>query len=358
MLSEAIRSILSQTLRDFELIIVDDGSCGGAKGVVAQYLDPRIAFFKRRHGGPSLARNFGLSKAQGKYIGYLDDDDIYYPHHLKTLSALLDAHPRVGLVYGDVHFMRKGAIFGRSRLDYSKEMLEVDNIIPGNCSLLHRRKCLVKTGIFDEQLSFGEDWDMWLRISDAYKVSRVKNILAQVRFHESSLTSNSKMHVSSYMYVIMKRLAEKKAALRGDLSFEGYYLHIVYRLICKFRVKGEQCCEFVKRLVKLDQKNPEAWLALCICYLSYDNFDKAIGAGRNGLRLLGKAGLGKASAGRYALNINRALAYIFKNRDNKRMMYTCLENTISFIKRDPAKYNAKDNLTGLTIRLLGSKGVR
>jgi len=88
-LPKAISSVLEQTFSDFEIIVVDDGSTDNTEEVVEGIQDNRIRYFKKVNEERNIARNFGIDKAQGKYIGFLDSDDYYYPNHLKVAYNLI-----------------------------------------------------------------------------------------------------------------------------------------------------------------------------------------------------------------------------------------------------------------------------
>jgi glycosyltransferase involved in cell wall biosynthesis len=87
---DAIRSVLSQTCQDFEIIVVDDGSQDNPRGVVEAFNDPRIRFEAQPNGGGGSARNTGIDLAQGTFVAFLDSDDVYLPQHLETMRRLLD----------------------------------------------------------------------------------------------------------------------------------------------------------------------------------------------------------------------------------------------------------------------------
>src|SRR3989338_10329538 len=85
LINKAVDSVLKQTFKDYELIIIDDGSLDNTKDIVACYNDPRIIYFRKNHKNAASARNYGLKRARGEYIAYCDDDCRYYPYHLQKL---------------------------------------------------------------------------------------------------------------------------------------------------------------------------------------------------------------------------------------------------------------------------------
>ena len=98
-IKEAIQSVLNQTFQDFELIIINDHGPKEIQNVVESFQSNKIQYFRLdQRVGPGAARNLGVLKARGKYLAYLDDDDVYYPHHLETLVGLLKESQFVFLI--------------------------------------------------------------------------------------------------------------------------------------------------------------------------------------------------------------------------------------------------------------------
>jgi len=260
MIKNAIRSVLRQDLKDFELVIVNDGSTDNTEKVILGFRDPRVKYLCKKNGGPASARNVGISAARGKYISYLDDDDIYYPCHLKLLSRFLDRHKKIGLVYADVHFRINNKTFIPYSFDFSEEKLEVDNIIPYN-SLMHRRGCIRKTGFFDEDLPVAMDWDLWMRISDDYNITHLKQIVAQVRFHGNNRTVTTGNYHEWYVRIIKKRLFARKRLFEKPFFSNSYYTGIAYRLLYKFKVERERCVKIMNEIAGRDKAEPAVFWA-------------------------------------------------------------------------------------------------
>jgi len=94
-LREAIASVLAQSFQDFEIVVVDDGSTDDPKSVVEKFADPRIRYFRQPNGGGGAARNRGLDEAEGVFVAFLDSDDLFLPHHLASMHALLEDTNRI-----------------------------------------------------------------------------------------------------------------------------------------------------------------------------------------------------------------------------------------------------------------------
>jgi glycosyltransferase involved in cell wall biosynthesis len=184
--AEAIQSILSQTFRDFELIIVNDASPDSSDKIIKKFKDKRIRYFRRKYNkGKCHSNNFGIKKARGKYLMIFDSDDIMVKCKIEVLSRILDENPDAGLVYSDALVCdEEGKILGPYSVPLPKKirmsgkfkdnkfslkkMLDRDYIPQG--STMFTKKAIKKVGLFDEEFKIAEDWDMWLRISEKFRV--------------------------------------------------------------------------------------------------------------------------------------------------------------------------------------------
>ena len=187
MIGGCIETILSQTMKDFELIIVSDGSTDKTEEIVRSYREPGIHFLKKDNGGQASARNLGLINARGEYVALCDDDDRFYPDHLATLNAFLKKNLEVGLTYSDARWnyldsSRKPEI--RYSQDFDKKTLENFNYI-SPVNVLFKKSCLQKSGLFNENQSYKglEDWDFFLRLSDHYPCQHIKEVTSEYNVH-------------------------------------------------------------------------------------------------------------------------------------------------------------------------------
>jgi glycosyltransferase involved in cell wall biosynthesis len=193
-ISEAVGSVLRQTFTDFEVVVVDDGSTDCTAQLVGAIRDPRVRYLHRSHRGISAAINAGIGAARGGYIARLDSDDRWLSDLLTTLVDVLEAQPKVGVAYGKAQIIDSE---GR-RLPHTQGMRER---FPGdtlrslmyedctcNIALVVRRQCFDQVGLYDETLVANEDWDMWLRVARHYAFQFVDQVMAEVRWHDDSLT--------------------------------------------------------------------------------------------------------------------------------------------------------------------------
>jgi cellulose synthase/poly-beta-1,6-N-acetylglucosamine synthase-like glycosyltransferase len=171
-IAATLNSVLNQTFRDFEVIVVNDGSPDTAD--LERALDPyiaRIRYIKQNNGGPSSARNTGIRQASGKYIAFLDSDDLWRPEHLENLTGALGRDPSLGLIYSNgVHIVNDrafGIAFDRTP---QKEPVTFESLVREECtvgtsSTVADRSEMMAAGLFDESLRRCEDYDLWLRMA-------------------------------------------------------------------------------------------------------------------------------------------------------------------------------------------------
>lgn len=205
MLRETIQSILDQTFRDFEIIVVNDAG-QDVSNVIASFNSSRITYLTHtQNKGLAASRNTGIRAAKGKYIAYLDDDDVYYPSHLETLVSHLestDCH----IAYTD-SYQANQKLIGDSyqtvnrTLQYSRdfdyELILVQNFIPVLC-FMHSRAIIEEVGYFDETLRSHEDWDLWVRVSRKFRLDHLATVTSEYRWRDDGSTMTSSKAADYY----------------------------------------------------------------------------------------------------------------------------------------------------------------
>lgn len=172
MIGEAIQSVLDQTYTDWELIVIDDGSEDNTHQVVNSILEPRIRYLYQENKRLPGARNTGIRVARGRYIAFLDSDDLFLPHKLERQVKQLDSRSELGLIAGGyLEVDEQLRILREMRPWLAQPTLELQDWLL-NCPFcptvpLVRRDWLERVGLFDESMRRIEDWDLWLRLSHA-----------------------------------------------------------------------------------------------------------------------------------------------------------------------------------------------
>ena len=233
---DAVRSVLRQTHRDLELIVVDDGSTDDTAARLETVADPRMRVIMGRHAGVSAARNLGVSKASGQLVSFLDSDDLWHPDKLAAEVAFLTRHPEVHAVFTDLEkrhgeqvfpsFMRETAVFSRRLrgLAYpdglvleAREMrlclLEEVPIKPSALTL--RRAAFDAVGGFDESWSSSEDWEFLLRLAREHRFGYLDRPLAVLYISPDSLHILDQSRGETAM---IRLLARERARLGDDVE--------------------------------------------------------------------------------------------------------------------------------------------
>ena len=179
----SLQSVLCQTYKNFELIIVDDGSDDNLEEVISPYLCEQVIFHRIPHSGVCAARNFALKRARGEYIAYLDSDNIWYPRFLSVMcNALMGGKEPEKAAYCMCNFYKVIPVINKVFLRavrgkaFNFEKLLRRNYIDLN-TFVHSRTCIQEIGLFDEALKRLVDWDYIVRITALYEPIFVPEVL-------------------------------------------------------------------------------------------------------------------------------------------------------------------------------------
>lgn len=222
--SEALESVLSQDYSDYEIIVVNDGSpdTDELERALLPYMD-RIHYLKQENQGAGAARNAGLRVATGKYVAFLDGDDVWYPTHLSEQVALLESGTGYDLVYADAVNFGEPSSAGRRSMETNPSEGEAnfESILGGRCcvitsAVVARRQPINDVGLFDVTLRNSQDFDLWLRIAkrEGAKITYQRKVLVRRRIYEGSLASDAINSLKGELSVLTK------TAKRDDLSPE------------------------------------------------------------------------------------------------------------------------------------------
>jgi glycosyltransferase involved in cell wall biosynthesis len=209
----ALESVSNQTFRDFEIIVIDDGSTDGTADVVSQYSD-KVVYIWQPNRGPSAARNVGIENSSGEFIAFLDADDIWYPQKIEKQISPFQFNPRLGLVCSDVVFADESGI-KQNKTAFASAAPERGMIFNtifsrsfiGTSTVVIRRICLDEVGQFDEQLKFCEDYELWLRVSESWEIDYVPEPLVQNYLGKDQLSCRRLEMLEALLGVQKKALA-------------------------------------------------------------------------------------------------------------------------------------------------------
>ncbi len=194
-LGRAIQSAITQTYENIEIIVIDDGSFDSTVGVARGFADQRMYYFRQENKGQGVARNRGIKESRGKYITFLDADDIYLPQKVERQTEFLEKNPDYKIVYcHTLHFYaaNPGALFKKKCSHFSGDIFDKllrSPLINLNTAMFHR-EALEKIGGFNETRYWPEEWDLWLRLAGVgYKFGHIDEDLVKVEIREESNTT-------------------------------------------------------------------------------------------------------------------------------------------------------------------------
>ena len=194
MVIETIDSILNQTFNDFELIVVDNCSSDNTEEVIKAYTDERIRYFKHDNGGIiAVNRNYGINQARGEYLAFCDDDDLWLPEKLEKQMLEFEKENQIGLVCSNaIIFDENGEVgeFHKTELPDSnftlKSLVWQNSVICS--SVLVKKRAIDDVGLMDEspEIFSAEDYELWLRVAQKYRIKYIELPLMKYRTHPGS----------------------------------------------------------------------------------------------------------------------------------------------------------------------------
>ena len=242
-LNDAVNSILNQTFKNFEFIIINDASTDGTYEILKSFSDPRIRIYTNKNNmGIAKSLNFGIKMSKGEYLARQDSDDTSTPKRLNKQVYFLDTHPDYAIV----------GSFARVLNEYSEELrvrkrptedadirqyLKTDNcIIHG--SVMIRMSSLLNVGLYDESMDKSQDYELWLRLSKKYKLTNIPEFLYLRKINQEKL--GIKYIKEQQIFVTLAKIknesVEPEEATKYFINSISKHCFIPsgFNLICKF----------------------------------------------------------------------------------------------------------------------------
>ncbi len=210
MLKEAVHSVLKQDFEDFELIVVDDGSTDGTAEEIEKFGGRVRVLRSSENRGVSWARNRGITHARGKYIAFLDSDDLWMKEKLRIQVTFMDENPQYPICYTDEIWIRRGKRVNpmAKHAKYSGWIFEkcLPLCIISPSSAMIRRPLFSKVGLFDEALPVCEDYDFWLRTAARFPIFFINKKLIIKRGGHPDQLSNRSWGNDRYRVIALEKL--------------------------------------------------------------------------------------------------------------------------------------------------------
>lgn len=241
-LKQCIQSILNQTYKDFELIIVDDGSTDGSEEIVREFSDNRIRFARKENGGVSSTRNRGIQLARNSWIAFLDADDVWAEWHLETIVRLSKSEPLALVLSSSIDtFLDFQGVETKLKnakrefnhyliKDLHADWLAKKKVICSSSAVVHI-SCFAKVGYFRTDLIKGEDTDLWARLFENFVFAKTDMVTAFYRIESSegnaSQSVNSVKKYEVYYFKPQWFVWSSKTLYQFHVIY-GYLKHFIY----------------------------------------------------------------------------------------------------------------------------------
>jgi glycosyltransferase involved in cell wall biosynthesis len=237
-IKETIESVLAQDFTDYEIIIINDGSQDSTLKIIATISDPRIQVFSYSNAGLSASRNRGFAHSCGRYIAFLDADDLWTSNKLSQQLKALQEHPQAAVAYSWTNFIDESSNLVRigSRVTITGNVypnLLLGNFLESGSNALICKHALAEVGDFDESLRAAEDWDMWLRLSQQYNFVAVSHPHVLYRLSTHSMSTNVLQQEAACLQVMEQAFSKASASLQilKRRSNSNLYKYLTYRAL-------------------------------------------------------------------------------------------------------------------------------
>lgn len=261
LLPRAVNSVLKQTYQNLEIIIVDDCSTDNTLQVIKNFSDERIKYIKNNKNlGLAASRNIGIKASKGEYISFLDDDDELLPNKVAEQIELFK-NANVDVVYCGMIRKYNGKTVRLSISTFRGYILEhiLVSSPSGIHSLLIKRRCLEKIGLFDETFPAFEDWDLWIRLSEKCVFDLVNKFLVIYHFYGSQMSFDLDLKIRSHELILTKH---KTKLLKHKNILYWQYRKLASRL--SLADKYTESLEYVIKSIKIKPINVGSYIHLLL----------------------------------------------------------------------------------------------
>ncbi len=274
-LDAAIRSVVSQTYGDFELLVLDNSSSDGTAALVGRWTDPRVRYVRHAPLTIAAARNLGVRTASGEFVAFLDDDDEWLPEKLeRQVGAFRRAPSGVGLVYGGfTRIDERGAAAGTHRPTLRGRILPAllaqgDAFTGSASNPMMRAEVLRALGGFNEALATSEDWELYLRLAEEYEVELVPDVLVRIRAHRDARLGDRIDEARKVEELVLGRYGPRMSA-----PLRSLYLRKIGGKLCRTGALREGRAR-IRQAISIDPLNPLAYAQYGLSFLGRGTYGR------------------------------------------------------------------------------------
>ncbi|CAM3797756.1 Glycosyl transferase, group 2 family protein [Flavobacterium branchiophilum] len=255
-IKKTLESVFNQIFTDYEILIIDDGSTDKSCEIISNFNDFRLKIYHQTNKGVSFARNLGIKKANAKYIAFLDADDYWHPHFLKTFFNIIQIHNSYHVFSAAIEVENGNRTSKASYSIQQNNFVEIldfftsslkESIIWTSCVVLDQ-EVFKSIGGFDTTIKGGEDTDLWIRIGLQYKVVFCWDILAKYVFDRNSLSRKDSYFLNVFDFSKYEKFTKQNLDLKKFLDYNRFSVAL------KVKMKGETI-QFQKIKNQIDKKN-------------------------------------------------------------------------------------------------------
>jgi glycosyltransferase involved in cell wall biosynthesis len=254
-ISRAVKSVMAQTFQDFELLVIDDGSTDATRGVVSglQASDPRIRLLRNPGAGLVDALNYGVSVSSGVLIARLDADDVCLPERFQRQRDYLAAHPGVAVVGSQVSFIdEQGGLTGKTTA-LPESPGAIDRALLQYCCLRHptimmRRDAFLAVGGYRRQFPAAEDFDLWLRVAERFRLANLPEALLLYRLHPAQVSEQAAWTQRSSRNLALLSARERRQGREDPINTYACYSAGARAHVCRNKGCQTDLCQAVRAL--------------------------------------------------------------------------------------------------------------
>lgn len=271
-IGQAIKSILNQTFRDFEFLIIDDGSTDNTEHIVKSFSDKRIIYRSMHHVGRSKALNYGLNCCTNDWIALMDADDIAHPLRFEKQIAVLSGSKNE-ICFTDAAYFKNNRLLYIIQNNFDEDDINEVLALHGhftNSTFIFNKKHIIEFGGYKESLNVFEDYDLWLRIKDKSKFILVDKVLQFARIRNDSLTSGDLISQNKKIYEIQSPYFKDLNSYFGIYAMDKTIKINGWR---EYFYGDKKFARYYWKQIKLKSFNFRIFIAYVISFLPQGLFD-------------------------------------------------------------------------------------